>query len=913
MTPAQWQRIQEVFDAALLLEGPALEAYLDESCVDDPELREEVSSLLRAAGEPGPLEIIGARLAAPMAPAFPDDPKEGTRIGPYRVLRTIGHGGMGVVYLAERADGQFEQQVALKVVRRGMGAEHLLPRFLNERQILARLVHPNIARLYDGGFIRTAAGEPDDGRPYFAMEYVEGEPVNRYCDRQRLGIEARLTLFCDVCRAVQYAQQNLVVHRDLKPSNILVTERGDVKLLDFGIAKLLDAVPNHASESLTRMGAHAMTPEYASPEQVRGNAITTATDVYALGVVLYELLTGRRPYHVTSLSPVEMERVICEKEPHRPSTAVCRVDPDEAAESAATTPDEISRRRATPLDKLVWQLEGDLDTILLKALRKEPERRYASAGHLLEEIHRHRSGLPVQARPNTLSYRISKFVRRHRVGVAATALVVVSLLGGMIGIVWQASVAARERDHARLEAVKAEQVTAFLIDLFTASDPLLASETERPDTLRVRDFLQRGADKVRRELSEQPNIRASMMNVVGDVYRSLGLYDESLPLLSEALRIRRQSLGATHPDIAKSMHSLAVVLHRKGDYDEAEKRFEDAIAIRRSATGAGDLSTGLVMADFGLLLRDVGRFDEAESMLREVLAIQKARLGNEHLEVATTLMRLGTVLQYRSDLDGAETFYRDALALQRELLGEHHPTLAETMLNTGTLLRTKGDYDAAEPLLKEALAVRRSVLGNEHPLTVTALYELAMLVREKGDNAQAAAIYREIIELDRTQLGPDHQYLGLDYFELGITLNRMTDYDGADEAYRQALSILRKALPNNHPSTAHVLNGMGYNSLNSDSPERCEPLVREALVIYQQSEGEDSWRTGVAKSTLGHCLMDRGRLEEAGPLLLDGYAILEGGSGPTRAALERLVMYYRMLDRPEKAAEYESLYATATH
>ncbi len=903
MTLQRWHTIWEVFHGALPLDDSERAQFLDGAPGTD-DLLGEVRSLLRFAGGFGPFDALVNRYAGPSQEV--DEPAVGARIGPYRVLRKIGQGGMGVVYLAERADGQFEQRVALKLIRRGAGVGPLLHRFLNERAILARLVHPNIARLYGGGFLPPLDGEPGDGRPYFVMEHVQGMPIDRYCEAHQLGVDDRLKLFCQMCAAVSFAHRNLVVHRDLKPSNILVSENGEVKLLDFGVAKLLETASD-AGSTLTRIGIGPMTPAYASPEQIRPRPITTATDVYSLGVVLYELLSGHRPYEVEAASAVELERVVCDVEPRRPSQMVGRSG---TAPSGSLRLDPFGRAQA---EKLARRLAGDLDTIVMKALRKEPERRYASAEQLLEDVQRHLSGVPVLARPNTPSYRLSKFVRRHRVAVAAACLVVLTLVGGIIGTIWQAKVAAAERDQARVAADKAEQVAAFLEDLFNSSDPLLAAETERPDTLRLHDFISRGAEKVRRELTDQPDVQASMLNVVGDVHRSLGLYEEARPLLEEALQIRRDARGSNHPEVAESLHSLAAVLHRMGDYGPAEDHFQEAISIRRRTRGGDDVATARMLVDFALLRRDLGRFDEAEHLLREALEIQRNQFASEHIDVATTLMHLGTVFQYRSDLDGAEAFYVEALGIHRRLLSEGHPTLAESLLNMGTFLREKGDLEAAERHVQEALNVRRRVLGEEHPLTVTATYELAMLLREKADYAQAVALFRGIIDLDRAQLGPDHPYVAMDFFELGVTLNRMQDYVGAEEAYKEALTIVRSALPPDHPTAANVLNGLGYNYVDKGAPAEGEPMLREALRIFREIVDDAGWRTGMAQSALGHALMAQGRLEEAEPLLLDGYATLRENGGPTRASLERLVQFYEMREAPDLAAQYEALLAEAAH
>ncbi|HMB91641.1 MAG TPA: serine/threonine-protein kinase, partial [Rhodothermales bacterium] len=435
MTPERWQQVKDLFLDVLDQPQNQRVTYLRAACDGDDDLRQHVEALLD--GQQAPPTIL--EQSAAEALVLTEDPLFDTHLGPYRLIRLLGRGGMGSVYLAERDDGQFEQTVAIKVVRRGLDTEDILSRFRYERQILAALDHPHIAALYDGGMTH-------DSRPYFVMEYVDGEPITAYCDRKRLSTNQRLALFRTVCRAVQHAHQNLIIHRDLKPSNILVTEEGTVKLLDFGIAKLLGEETDHTVPH-TRTGLRLMTPEYAAPEQVLCKAITTATDSYQLGVLLYELLTGLRPYQITQRVQQEIERVILEEEPTRPSTALALAD------TAAIA----SQARSTTQDRLRRRLTGDLDTIVLKALAKEPERRYNTVEQLAEDVRRHMAGLPVLAQPNAISYRMRKFIQRHRLGVAAATLVSLAVLLGMTGTLWQAQVAAAERDRAQAEAEKATQ------------------------------------------------------------------------------------------------------------------------------------------------------------------------------------------------------------------------------------------------------------------------------------------------------------------------------------------------------------------------------------------------------------------------------------------------------------------------
>ena len=515
---------------------------------------------------------------------------------------------MGTVYLAARADEHFHKRVALKIIRSGAHSADVVRHFKRERQILAGLDHPNIAKLLDGG-------TTDDGLPYLVMEYIEGEPLLDYCDSRSLPISDRLKLFQSICAAVQYAHRNLVVHRDIKPANILVAEDGSPRLLDFGIAKLLN--PEVSGESPTAT-AIAMTPAYASPEQARGERVTTATDVYSLGVVLYEVLTGHHPYRFASRQPLDVLRAVVEQEPENPSTAVVRTDEStvlEGAQPIRLTPDSVARTREGSPEKLKRRLRGDLDNILMLALRKEPYRRYASVEAFSDDVRRYLEGLPVGARKPTVGYRAGKFLRRHAVGVAAALGVAVLLLGFALAVTVQSARVARERDLAEKERATAQReretaqrVSAFLVDLFKVSDPSEA----RGNTVTAREVLDKGAAKIAAELKDQPEVQAALMDTMGAVYRNLGLYDKAIPLLQQALETRKALLGNEHLEVAKSLTSLGTVALEKGDYAAAEDLYREALGMRRRL------------------------------------------LGNDHLDVAAGANNLANALRSKGDVAGAE-------------------------------------------------------------------------------------------------------------------------------------------------------------------------------------------------------------------------------------------------------------------
>ena len=530
MDPDRWQQVKALFEAAQKRDPAMRDAFLNKRCAGDPDLLEEVRSLLQAHEAEGPVERAMDRMNTSLHQR-PSGSFEGWRIGPYKLVDELGHGGMGRVFLAERADGQFDQEVALKLLSIAFPAPEATERFLAERQILATLRHPHIARLLDGGVT-------EGGQPYFVMERIEGRRIDTYCDAHQLSVRERLRLVLDVCDAVQYAHQKLVVHRDLKPANILVTEEGQVKLLDFGIAKLLDPEAMRIqTDPATRTGQHPMTPDYASPEQVRGADVTTASDVYQLGIVLYELLTGRRPYSVEDQTPSEVERIICEEEPAPPSAAVNR-------------PDDVSRTGSSPAE-LRKTLRGDLDTIVMKALRKEPDRRYDSAEQLAGDLRRFLGGHPVSAHPDRWTYRAGKFVRRHRGGVAAAAVIVLLLIGYGVTITWHSQRTQAALDRAQREAQQSEQVTDFLVGLFERAEPYQAAgpAARLGDTLTTRELLDQGAARARRELSDQPEVQATMMHTLGRIYRQRGHHDEAASLLDDALAVLDGRYPSTLRDV----------------------------------------------------------------------------------------------------------------------------------------------------------------------------------------------------------------------------------------------------------------------------------------------------------------------------------------------------------------------------
>lgn len=888
--------VAEVFGELVECSATERAAALEAATADRPELRREVESLLDAHARAA--EFLGR--AAPLGRRGPEAPEltAGARIGPFRVLDELGRGGMGTVYLAERADGSFDQQVALKLIRVGFGSELLRERFLRERRILARLEHPNIARLIDGGLT-------EDGWPWFALERVRGTPIVDYCDRLGLPLAARLDLVGQVCRAVQHAHANLVVHRDLKPSNLLVADDGTVKLLDFGIARLLTEEGAGAT-ALTRAGFQALTPEYAAPEQLRGEPATVATDVYALGVVLHELVTGRRPERATAESA----------EPEPPSLLVGRslVTRDPASGERRELPAaEVARLRATTVRGLRRALAGDLETVLLKALELEPARRYPSVESLAEDVRRFRAGQPVRARPATLAVRAAKLVRRHRLAFAAGTAAAVALVAGATASIWQAGIASRERDAARREAARASEVQSFLIRLFEASDPERSAGVE----IGAREILERGVERIDSELVAQPEVRADLLGAVARIHFSLGDYERGRdlaerelevartlgdrrpiaearalndlgtalvrlgdyaaaePLLTEALALRRRALGARHADTAQTLNDLAILLHERNRHEAAARHYREALEIRRELFGDRSREVAETTGNLGVLFWRRGELEEAELLHREALAIWTALDGPDHLNVAYSLGQLALVRRGRGAFDEAEQLHRRALAIERAHYGARHPSIATRLNNLARVLIEKGDFAGAEALLVEVVEIDRDNLGDEHPFVAISLDNLASVIVEQGRAPEALPLFDKALALHVALQGEAHP-------SVASSLVRQADarlaLDRAGEALalaERALAVARAAYGEDHPLVGDALarRAAAVDSLGDLAAS--EPAWTATLAARRRSSPGDHVETAAALLGLGEARLDGGRAGDAEPLLREAQAMLE--------------------------------------
>jgi eukaryotic-like serine/threonine-protein kinase len=875
MNPERWQRVDALFRTAIDHPADERDAYLTRVCDGDEDLRREVLSLLERDTAEDFIRDPIANAALAFTAKTKDD-LTGERIGPYCVKRMIGRGGMGDVYEAERDDEHFRHQVAIKIIKRGMDTDFVRDRFLLERQILATLDHPHIARLFDGG-------AAPDGSPYFVMEFVAGEPITAYCHRHQLSVNEKLKLFRKVCSAVQHAHQRLVVHRDLKPSNILISEDGQPKLLDFGIAKLLSPEANHDS-TRTETAMRMMTPEYASPEQARGEAVATTTDVYSLGVVLYELLTDRRPHEFRTFAPAEIERAICETAIEEPSKAV-------GGMTGAPT-------------RLARQLAGDLDNITMMAMRKEPERRYQSVEQFSEDIRRHLEGMPVAARKDTFGYRAGKFVRRHKTGVAILSLLAILAVAMAV----QSVRIARERDRANQEAATAQAVTKSLAAVFEFADPGWA----RSNTITAKELLDQGAEKVVCDLKDQPVVQAKLMDTIGGLYLSIGVYDRAQPLLEGSLKLRRQTLGSESIDVAESLHNLGALTYEKGDYARSETLYREALQLRRRLLGTESLNTADSIAGLGRVLIALGKFAEAEPLVRDALALRRRQLPPVHKDIASSLLHgLGRLMSEQGKFAEAAENYREALAIHLKLYGAEHPSTAASMNNLAVMLHELGDYQGAEALSREALELRRKLLGAEHPDVSGNMVNLASLLQDRGKYAEAEQLYRKALQLRRKLFGENSVRLAATMSNLATLLDAKGDYEAGEALQRQALAIQREQLGENHRQVGTSLHNLATMLYRRGRYSEAEKLQRQAIAIYQKSLKPEHWMIHRSRSHLGDCLIRLKRYREAEEQLLAAYAGLKIARGEqhcvTRKAVSRLIELYEAKGESDQASPYRAL------
>ncbi len=794
----------------------------------------------------------------------------GERIGPYRVLRTLGVGGMGEVYLAERADAEFEQQVAIKVVYGG--SPGVQSRLKIERQILAQLDHPNIAHLLDGGTM-------PDGGAYIVMEYVDGIPIDVFCDSSRLDIPGRLKLFQTVCAAVHYAHQNLIVHRDLKPSNILVTAAGVPKLLDFGIAKLLDErQAGHHTLAVTHADIRIMTPDHASPEQVRGQVITTSSDVYVLGVLLYKLLTGNSPFLISSMRFADIERAICEKDPAFPSHAVITDDSPEAR--------NVAEARNTTAKRMRRTLGGDLDNIVLMAMRKEPERRYGSAQQMAGDIQRHLEGKPVIAHRDTMSYRAAKFVRRHWLPVTAGVSLVLLILAFATTTYVQSLRIAAERDrvavqreHAEHERARAEEVSSFLVNLFKLSDP----EENRGNLVTARELLDSGAKRLRAGLKDQPETKAALLSTVGAVYDSLGQYQDALPILDESLRLQP---GSHDKSRVNTLLELGQARIGVGDLPGAEAPLQQALHLSQSDFGASSLEAGQALWVLGMLRHQQGQFIEAKELYIRSLAILGTNSAPQ-TDIAAVLDDLAKVYAREQHWALAKEHYERALEIYRHVLGDDHPRVAMRLNNLATVAQNMGNLPQAERLYREAIRRFERAYGERHPETATGKGNLGLLLQGEGRLSEAEPLLRSALDINLSIYGPDNYNVGYSRVSLAMLLHDQGNFVAADGEFRQALIVYDKSLPANHQYRASALMHFARLLVDRGKPGEALVLSDRSIKIWDATSTGASPYTAHAHAIHAYALAHLGKPREAAEELSAALPVLLQARGADDPVVRR--------------------------
>ncbi len=868
MNAAQWKQVQTLFKELVDLEPELRTERLESVKTENPLLYEELVSLLAADSIETSLLDGFAIQQVDLSELVPLD---GVQVGPFKIEKQIGSGGMGNVYLAHRTMGGFEQTVALKLIKYGMGTKLAIRRFEEERSILARLQHPHIARLIDGGIT-------EEDRPWFAMEYVEGIPISHYCREVNATLRERLDLFLMITSAVKYAHKNLVVHGDLKPENILVTIQDDkpsIKLLDFGVARLIET----GEEDVKPL--HAFTAEYASPEQLVKQPVTTASDNYSMGVILYELLTGTRPHRRNDQSLKEFVKRIRQSPPLLPSSV--------NHEDLQNTYQK--------------DLAGDLDSICLQAISAEPEQRYETAEQLADDIHHYLNDLPVTAAAGSRRYRAGKFIKRHKTATAAVTGILFVLIAGILAFAWQYNVAAHERDRAQKEAESSRQIASFLQGLFEVSDPQIS----RGDTLTALTMLERGAEQIETELAGNPELLAEMLDILGVVYHNIwefrkaeemfsrsegykrqiypedhisfsvnyhymgnihiqdGNFDAADSSLSAGLRIRRANLRQNHPDIASTLQLLGFLNQRQGNFQMAEQLYSEALAIyeeQSSDDPDNAMEAASLKNSLGWLFLSTTRYEEAKELFQDAVSYIQTNLGDDHPRIINYLANLGTAHSRLGNTEEAEKYLIQSVETSRKIQGDHHPHTANTLIYFSNFLFGQEEYLEVEQLTREALKIYTDFFDDSNPVIPVIINNLANSLDNQGKYTEAEELHRVALARRIELFGSESHHVAQSYGNIAATLRNKEKYDLALDYFHRALEIEVVVYGESHPEPAYSTLAIAYVHKLTGENKKAEEYYLRGYQIFRDLFGDDNHETRNALDRVTRFYEDTGQPEK---------------------------------------------------
>jgi eukaryotic-like serine/threonine-protein kinase len=872
METGRWQRLQTVFHEATNLPEAEWELFLHTACGADRELADEVLSMLRHDAASSLLDRQLDSTASDLLDTA--DPVVSRELGPYRIIRLLGEGGMGVVYLAERSDLQV--QVAIKVLRDAWLSPSRRERFLSEQRTLAQLNHPSIARLYDAAVL-------PDGTPFFVMEYIDGAPLVQYCRSGKCVIERRLQLFRDVCEAVQHAHSHAVIHRDLKPSNILVKDDGGVRLLDFGIAKQIESLDLKVDQTMT--GLRLMTPAYAAPEQIRGDRVGISTDVYSLGVILYELLAGESPFDLSNLTPAEAATVIVDHAPGKPSAEVRHAGPERDPHAFA-------------LPRAAW---SDLDVLCLTAMHKDPQRRYPSVEALVRDLDHYLHGEPLQARPDRVSYRIAKFVRRNRAAVT-TAVLVFAIINTMAA--YFTVRLTKARDTALAEAARTRRIQNFMASLFQGGDPSAGPD----NNLRVLTLLDRGVQQAQ-ALNGDPEVQSELFDTLGGLYQNLGKLDTANSLLTSSLSLRKSLFGSDSPQVGETLVALGRLRDDQAQLPEAENLIRQGLDIETRHLSPGHAEIAKATTALGKVLEDRGAYDNAIQTLTRATKLQPSGVAMTP-ELADTLYELANCHFYAGHYDTAENLNQQLLLVYQELYGPNHPRVADVLVNLAAIRHDRGHYSEAEKLERQALQIVENWYGEDSPVTASDLTMLARTLVFQERYEEATALLRRSLSIKEKIYGPVHPSVASSLNELGNTASREHKYDEAELDFTRMVSIYHAIYGDHHYLVGIATSNLATAYAGQQQWSRAETLFRQAIQIFTETQSANHINTGIARVKLGHVLLSQRKFSDAEAESRGGYDILIKQIAPTASwlvnAREDLIKEYDALKQPQNSQHFRA-------